>query len=559
VASGAATAPSGFRGAWAHARWRWLFGATALSGTATAFFEVVLAAWLLDRTGQPGWLAAGEACRMLPILLFGSLAGVIADRFERHRLLSMLYAAQAWSMAALAVLVGFGAPPAVVLAVVFVSSTFATPQQPAVAAATPYLVDEDSLAAANAAISSATEITLTVGPALGAIVLLVSSAPVAFAVAGCFFLLAAGTVLPSGEDGESHGARKLSLGLQPRAYLAQVREGAETVWRSGPLLVVTGFVVAVMAGYGFERVLHVLVADQRLGIGADGVGLLSAGLGAGSLLTVPFSARIAQRRGPGQVLAATGVLMGVPLALLAVIHRPSVAVLVLIIEGAGNLVFEVLVLTLIQRLAPGPMLGRVFGLQTSMRAAAQLGGAVLAPVLIAFVGLEVTLVMVGIGLAVGAIAALPALKRAGDHAEASRRRLTPIVDVLARLALFEGASVAALERIASALRVEVAPAATVIIHEGDPADDLFIVRNGTFSVTIDGHEVRRLGPDDWFGEIGIVRRISRTATVTAIQPNTLWRIPGTTFLEAIEALGIVPDTVNLAIAARLNRLETAPD
>jgi predicted MFS family arabinose efflux permease len=554
VATGAAIRASGFRGAWAHPRWRWLLGATALAGTATAFFEVVLAAWLLDRTGQPAWLAAGEACRMLPILLFGSLGGVIADRFERHRLLATLDAIQAASMAALVVLVGAGAPPAVVLGVVFVSFTLATPRQPAVAAATPYLVDEDSLAAANAAISSAAEITLTVGPALGAVVLLASSASVAFAVAGALFVIGAGAALRCGSDGEPRRARPVGLELQPRVYLAQIREGVGAVWRSVPLLVLTGFVVVVMLAYGFERVLHVLVADERLGIGADGVGLLSAGLGAGSLLAVPFSARIAQGRRPGQVLATTGLLMGVPLAMLAVIDRPGTAVLVLVIEGAGNLIFEVLVLTLIQRLAPGPLLGRVFGLQDSLRAAAQLTGAVLAPVVVALAGLEATLLVVGIGLAVFAIAAWPALARAGDRTEAERQRLTPTVEALARLSLFEGASVAALERIASEVRAEIVPARADVIREGDPADDLFVVRTGAFAATIRGREVNRLGPDDWFGEIGIVRRIPRTATVTALEPGTLWRISGTSFLEAIEALGIVPDTVNLAIAARLNRV-----
>ena len=61
VTSGAVSvAPAaGLRGAWSHRDWRWLLAANTLAGTANTFYEVVLAAWLLDRTGSAGWLAAG--------------------------------------------------------------------------------------------------------------------------------------------------------------------------------------------------------------------------------------------------------------------------------------------------------------------------------------------------------------------------------------------------------------------------------------------------------------------------------------------------------------------
>jgi predicted MFS family arabinose efflux permease len=520
----------------------------SLYAMATSFAEVVVAAWLLDQTGEPGWIAAGEACRLVPMLAIGPLAGVAADRYDRRRLLTTVAGVQGLTMAALAVVVHVSASPGLAVALVLVAAAIGSPFQLAVAASTPFLVGETSLAAANAAGRSVAEISLTVGPALGALVFVLTSASWALVVDAALFAGAGALALLIGP-----GRRSASATGRWSDYAAQFREGLQVVRRSVPLVVVTSFMAAVLFVYGFERVLHVVVADRRLGIGADGVGLLSAGLGVGSLLIAPFSARIAEHRRPGAILALSGVLMGLPLAALALISQPVVAVVVLVFEGAANLVFEVVLLTLVQRLAPGPALGRVLGLQDGARAAAQLTGVLFAPVALGLFGLQATLLVSGGGLALYALVASPALERAAAAAEVRRRVVAPIVAELTPLALFDGATVAALERIGGATTPEAVPAGRAVVREYEPADDLFVVRSGGFTVTVGGRVVNRLAGGDWFGEIGLVRRIPRTATVRADTPAELWRIPGDAFLEAVETLGSVPDTLNLGIAARLER------
>jgi MFS family permease len=504
----------------------------SLYAMATSFAEVVVAAWLLDQTGEPGWIAAGEACRLVPMLAIGPLAGVAADRYDRRRLLTTVAGVQGLTMAALAAVVHVSASPGLAVALVLVAAAIGSPFQLAVAASTPFLVGETSLAAANAAGRSVAEISLTVGPALGALVFVLTSASWALVVDAALFAGAGALALLIGP-----GRRSASATGRWSDYAAQFREGLQVVRRSVPLVVVTSFMAAVLFVYGFERVLHVVVADRRLGIGADGVGLLSAGLGVGSLLIAPFS----------------GVLMGLPLAALALISQPVVAVVVLVFEGAANLVFEVVLLTLVQRLAPGPALGRVLGLQDGARAAAQLTGVLFAPVALGLFGLQATLLVSGGGLALYALVASPALERAAAAAEVRRRVVAPIVAELTPLALFDGATVAALERIGGATTPEAVPAGRAVVREYEPADDLFVVRSGGFTVTVGGRVVNRLAGGDWFGEIGLVRRIPRTATVRADTPAELWRIPGDAFLEAVETLGSVPDTLNLGIAARLER------
>ena len=53
--------------------------------------------------------------------------------------------------------------------------------------------------------------------------------------------------------------------------------------------------------------------------------------------------------------------------------------------------------------------------------------------------------------------------------------------------------------------------------------------------------INRLGPDDWCGELGLLRRVPRTATVTAETDAVLWRIPGDELVTALTAGVRLPD------------------
>ena len=123
--------------------------------------------------------------------------------------------------------------------------------------------------------------------------------------------------------------------------------------------------------------------------------------------------------------------------------------------------------------------------------------------------------------------------------------------MLAALGLFEGASAPALERIAASLATVSLHAGTTVLREGDAADDLFIVRDGEFSVTRSGRVVNTLHPDDWFGEIGLLQRRPRMATVVAATDAVAWRIPGETFLGALQESAAEPTALIVVMADRL--------
>ena len=72
------------------------------------------------------------------------------------------------------------------------------------------------------------------------------------------------------------------------------------------------------------------------------------------------------------------------------------------------------------------------------------------------------------------------------------------------------------------------------------ADDLYVSRSGELVATRDGVEVGTVLADGWFGEIGLIEERARTATVTTVEPTTVWQIPGEVFLVALDDAGAAP-------------------
>ena len=64
-------------------------------------------------------------------------------------------------------------------------------------------------------------------------------------------------------------------------------------------------------------------------------------------------------------------------------------------------------------------------------------------------------------------------------------------------------------------------AGDVVIREGDDADGFFVIESGLVEVTQGDRVLRREGPGEFFGEIGLLRDVPRTATVTAVEDTVL--------------------------------------
>jgi len=207
------------------------------------------------------------------------------------------------------------------------------------------------------------------------------------------------------------------------------------------------------------------------------------------------------------------------------------------------------------------VLARVFGaFFTGVLAAISLG-ALVTPVVISSFGLDASIWLAGAALPALCLLGLPFLRRMDSLNVARLAAVEPRIQVLERLGILTEASRPMLERMAAdAEEVEV-PAGTVVIREGDEADAFYVLLDGEVGVRAHGEGAveRELPPMQsgaWFGEIGLLERIPRTATVTATAPSRMLRIPGDAF---VDALTNAPASAALLEGARSRLARTHPN
>jgi CRP/FNR family transcriptional regulator, cyclic AMP receptor protein len=93
----------------------------------------------------------------------------------------------------------------------------------------------------------------------------------------------------------------------------------------------------------------------------------------------------------------------------------------------------------------------------------------------------------------------------------------------------------------------------VLAEQGQFAYEFFVIEQGTAEVTKDGRVLAQLGPDDFFGEIGLVESERRTATVVAKSPMELIVIFGPNFRRLERELPELAAQIRAAIRERLER------
>lgn len=543
-----------FRAALSYRDFRLLLASMAISQAGDWLYGVALIVFVLDEGGSPGWVAAATILRLLPYVVFGTFGGVIADRYDRRTVMIWCDVGRAALMFALAGAAFLSAPVLIAVLIAFLSTMFSTPYLPAVSAITPSLVKENDLAAANSVTSVVENTAMVLGPAVGGLLLVLGSPELAFVLNGVSFL----------------ASTALVAAMKPRAKVAQeseaetslgqrVVEGIQAIRSSAEISVLVGILVTATFFYGHELVLLVLVSEQRLGLGADGVGFLMAAVGAGGILAAGVTSRLAQLPRPGAVLAVSLVLSGCALIGLAFVRSPIVAYALMALDGAGNIILDVMAITLLQRTIRQDVMGRVFGVMDSLGVAGILVGSFLAPIWVDLFGLRVALLIGGGVLPLVTVLAASRLRAVDRQAQQRMLELAPRVELLSGLGIFEGASRQSLERLAGDAREEQVASGAVVVREGEPADDFYVVRSGTLNVSSAGERgsavssVNVLEAGDYFGEIGLLEKIPRTATVSAAEDCVLLRIAGQDFIEAVSQSPSLPGTLADAMVGRLTR------
>ena len=523
---------------------RLLFG-EFVSSIGDWLYLVALLIVIYERAADPVVLGVVGAARVVPYILLSLPAGMVADRFDRRLVLLITDLARGTIMLLMALTVLSGGPVEAVVVLAIVATCFSAFFSPAIGSYIPALVkDESELGPANSTWSTLDNLAFVVGPAIAGLLIGFGGLVPAFLLNAASFAVVAIVLwrLPPSRAGS------MTSGADASTADAQTAD-AQTADATGPAAMPAGWslrplarpliainLLGIVGGFvaGGLGVLTVVIAVDILKSGDTGTGLLNAAVGIGGLVGGVISGVLVLRQRLGPPLVAGGLVAGVALWIVGGSDMLALSMVAIAGVAAGGLLVDVVTTTLFQRIVPDEVRGRTIGLMETLAVAAYAAGSFTLPVLAGSIGIQGVLAASGIALAASALLAVPLLGRFAVQRpppDAARERL-------ARVPILAGLPPARLETAMARATVLRVPAGEVVIRQGDPADLFYVIAEGSVEVSQrDRSDVartlRQMGPDEVFGEIGLLSGKPRTATVTALVPTTLLALGGADFLELV--------------------------
>ena len=340
-------------------QYRKLWTAATISTLGDGVYVTALPLLAASLTRDPLQVSLVNLAEWLPWLLFGLLSGALVDRLDRRWVMWTVDAARCALVGGLAaaVALGWASIPLLVVSGFLLGigqTLFDTASQSLIPSVVPR--DQAVLERANSRLYA----TSTIGQQL--------AGPPA---GGFLFTLA--TWVPFGADAVSFVASSALIATIRGRFAPARAEGARTrlrteiaeglAWLTRHRLLRTLAILvggANIAGSAGTAIL-VLFAQERLGLGSVGYGVLLTGEAVGGLAGSAVASRISQRIGPGATLIACLVGMAGALLGIGVTSSAWVAGAMLAVIGAVGVIFNVVGVSLRQSLVPDALMGRVVG------------------------------------------------------------------------------------------------------------------------------------------------------------------------------------------------------
>jgi MFS family permease len=374
-------------------------------------FAIAAMFWIKHATESATLMGVVMMLGTLPFVLLGAIGGVVADRESRKRILIVcdLVAGAAVLLLSFAMTAGPHLTTLLTVCVCVVSVILGAVGaffQPAIISVTPSLVPPERLAAANSLREASGDTAALVGQALGGVALRLLGAPVLFLIDGVSYLFAAASTsfakIP-------HQAGDTSEGPRPGVRHA-LRQGFAFIGEQRGLTSLV--VVATLTNFFAAPFIVVLpfFVEDTLHASSDWFGYLIAGAGAGGLVGYALAGSF-QRARAAVVLLACLCMLSVCIGALALATTKVQALALLVAVGVTGAVFNVGVVTVLQRRTPDEFRGRVFGLVQTLAMATTPLAMLLAGLFADATGRDARLVFAGCGVAMVVVTACAALHR----------------------------------------------------------------------------------------------------------------------------------------------------
>ena len=491
--------------------------------------------------------------RFMSMALFAPITSMLADKFDRKTVMVAADALRVVLVFSAALVISLDGPPIVVYSFTVLNAIAGTAFRPTQASLMPSLVNHPGeLSAANVTSSTIESVGFFLGPAIGGLLLGVTSIPWVYVFNALTFawsaLLVTGlhpaarTEAETVADSEAHTGEA----AEPKGMFAGVGDGYREILRNRDIRLLVGMLCAQTVVAGASVVFGVAIALDLLHLKESGVGVINSAFGVGGLIGGFAALMLAQRGKLARDFGLGVILWAAPLLLIAARPTLPVALFAMVLVGVGNSIVDVNAYTILQRLVPDEVMGRVFGAMESAVIGGMALGALLMPILIHTVGLRTGLVILGAAITLVAALGISGL-----------RRIDRVALMPEGLELLRGVSILGmlpenvLERLARSATLVSVAGGQMVFSEGDAGDLFYVIERGTVDVSIAGKIVNSLVSGDSFGEIALLRDIPRTASITATSDLTARTIGRDRFLAAVTGHGDAADQAELVIGSLL--------
>ena len=345
-----------FRSLRRHRNYRIFFTGQVVSLAGTWMQNIALAWLVLQLSGSALAVGALAFWRFVPFTVFGLVAGVIADRVDSRKL---VIATQASAMAISATLAAVTLSGTASLPLVYVLAALGgialAFDAPGRQSLTYQMVGPRELPNAVALNTGLFNGSRILGPAIAGAIIATAGTGYCFVLNAVSFL-AVLTALAVIRSEELHPVAK-----DPGAGIVDgLRRAFTFAWRDPQIRLILGVVTVVSAvGFNFHVLVPLLAAD-RLRVGPEGLGLLSAAFGAGALVGALTTASF--REASWKMFAVGTTAFGILVLLLAPVENPVLAGMLLFGIGVSFTFFTANANALVQLGAPDHLRGRLIGL-----------------------------------------------------------------------------------------------------------------------------------------------------------------------------------------------------
>jgi MFS family permease len=327
--------------------------------------SVAVPVQVYDLTHSSFWVGTLGLVNLLPLIVFGLWGGAVADHMDR-RLLLLMASCVTWLATLLLLLQALLGMNNlwVIMAIVVVQATGFAVSSPTRGAIIPRLLDKELVPAANTLHFTVAQVGTLIGPLFAGVILARWSFAVAYGLDAVLFtvgLYAAMRLpaIPPLGDQQAGAAGRGQRGGTGAPGLRSVLEGLRYLWTQPVLLM--SFVVDIIAmGVAMPRALFPELAETRFG-GQGAVGWLFASIAIGAVAGGLLSGWIGRVHKQGIALVVSIVVWGLAVAAAGLAHALWLAVALLAVGGAADLVSAVFRQSMLQTYAPDEMRGRLQG------------------------------------------------------------------------------------------------------------------------------------------------------------------------------------------------------